>query len=181
VKEISVSARYAKALFIVTEKRKETARALDDMRVLRDVLKPGSRVSNFLASPQVRLPDKRNVLRKGFEGKALPTVIVFVDLLLRKRRLKDFTTVVEEFEALVEHAMGVKRALVVSAVPLHADESRRLHETLERYTRSHVKLTSDVDPSLLGGALVRIGDRVVDRSVRTLLEAISQQLHEVTV
>lgn len=181
MKETSVSARYAKALFIVTEKRKETARALDDMRALREVLESGSRASNFLASPQVRLPDKRNVLRKGFEGKVLPMVVVFVDLLLRKRRLKDFAIIVDEFEALVEHAMGIKRAHLVSAVPLETDESRRLHETLERYTKSHIKLTSEVDASLLGGALVRIGDRVVDRSVRTLIEAIGKQLHEVTV
>jgi F-type H+-transporting ATPase subunit delta len=181
VKDVIVSARYAKALFIVTEKRRETARALEDMKGLVAILRPGSRVGDFLASPQARLADKRAVLRKAFADRVVGSVSLFIDLLLRKHRLVDFVTIVEEFEALVEHALGIKRAHVVSAVPLAVEESRRLHETLERYTQSHIKLTSDVDPSLLGGALVKIGDRVVDRTVRSLLEAIGKQLHEVPV
>ena len=181
MKDVVVSARYARALFIITEKRSETARALVDLQTLREVVAPGSRAGNFFASPQVRLLDKRQVLRQGFEGKVLPTVAVFVDLLLRKKRLSDFPTVVEEFEALVEQALGVRRAHVVSAVPLEPSETTRLHQVLEQYTGSHIKLTSEVDAALLGGALVRIGDRVVDRSVRNLLDSIAQQLHEVSV
>jgi F-type H+-transporting ATPase subunit delta len=181
LKDVIVAARYAKALFITSEKRGETAQALEDLRGLSAVLEPGSRVGNFLASPQVRLPDKREVLKRGFEGKVLRTVIVFVDLLLRKRRLADFPTIVPEFEALVENAMGIKRAHVVSAIPLLAEETRELHRRLEQYTRSHIKLTTEVDPALIGGALVRIGDRVVDRSAKSLLEAIERQLEEVSV
>jgi F-type H+-transporting ATPase subunit delta len=181
LRDVIVAGRYAKALFIITERRGETERALEDLKGLAGVLEPGGRVGSFLASPQVRLPDKRDVLRRGFEGKVLRTVIVFVDLLLRKRRLAGFPVIVEEFEALVESALGIKRAHVVSAVPLLAEESRELHRNLEQFTRSRIKLSSEVDPSLLGGALVRIGDRVVDRSVRTLLEAIEHQLQEVSV
>jgi F-type H+-transporting ATPase subunit delta len=166
---------------MITEKRSETARALEDLHGLREVLLPGSRVANFFASPQVRLADKRQVLRQSFEGTVLPIVTVFIELLLRKKRLGDFPTIVEEFEALVEQALGVRRAHVVSALSLEANETQRLHEALEKYTHSHIKLTSEVDASLLGGALVRIGDRVVDRSVRTLLDSIAQRLHEASV
>jgi F-type H+-transporting ATPase subunit delta len=69
----------------------------------------------------------------------------------------------------------------VSARPLSDAENRRLHAALERYTKSHVKLTSETDPEVLGGALVRIGDHVVDRTVRTLLDAMGAQLREVSV
>ena len=181
MKETTVAARYARALFIVTEKRKETERALEDLLGLVPVLAPGTRIGSFLASPEVRLAEKREVVRRALQGRALRSVAVFVDLLLRKKRLVGFPTITEQFEALVEQARGIKRAHLVSAVPLHAEESRRLHETLEKYTRSHIKLTSEVDPELIGGALVRIGDRVVDRSVRTLLEGIAKQLHEASV
>jgi F-type H+-transporting ATPase subunit delta len=181
VRLVSVAGRYARALFIVTEKRKETARALEDLKGALDVLKPGTRVAGFIASPQVRLGDKRDALRSGLRGKVPESVLAFLDLLLRKRRLGIFADIVEQFEALVEEAQGVRRAQVVSAVPLTPAETERLREALERYTHKKIKLTSALDPAVLGGAMVRIGDRVVDRTVRTLLDAIAQQLQEVSV
>jgi len=181
VKDVSVAGRYARALFIITERRRETVAALDDLKGVRDLLAPGSAVSSFLASPQVRLQDKRKLLGDVLGGRAARSVAVFTDLLLRKKRLILLPAVTHEFEALVERLQGVRRAHVVSAVPLAEPDRTRLHATLESYTRSKVRLTSEVDASLLGGALVRIGDRVVDRSVRTLLDSIAAQLHEASV
>ena len=181
MKNLTVANRYARALFIVTEKRRDTTRALEDLKSLLELLAPGSRVGAFLASPQVRLTDKRAVLKRGLEGKASSVVMLFLDLLLRKKRLAEFGTIVEEFEGLVEKAQGVQRAHLASAVPLEPAETQRVSDALERHTRSKIKLTTEVDPALLGGALVRIGDRVIDRSVRTLLESIEKQLREVSV
>jgi len=181
MKDTSVAGRYARALFIATEKRGETARALEDLKGSFAVLKPGTRVANFLATPQVRLSDKREALRTAFRGKALPIVAVFVDLLLRKKRLDVFADIVPEFEALVERAQGIRRVQVTSATPLTRAELDRLHHSLERYTQAKLKITTTVDPDLLGGALVRMGDRVADRTARTLLESIARQLHEVSV
>ena len=181
MKDVSVASRYARALFIITERRGETVGALTDLKSVRDLLAPGGPAANFLASPQVRLPDKRALLDKVLEGRALRVVATFADLLLRKKRLNLLDSITGEYEALVERAQGIRRAHVVSAVPLDESERSRLHATLERYTQSKVNLTSEVDASVLGGALVRIGDRVVDRTVRTLLEAITAQLEEATV
>ena len=181
MRDATVASRYARGLFLVTEKRGDTARALEDLKGLIEVLKPGSRVGSFLASPEVRLTDKRALLKKGLDGKTARTVTVFVDLLLRKKRLAEFAEVVTQFEALVEKSQGLQRAHLVSAVPFSEAERSRLHAELERHTRKKIRLTTEVDASLVGGALVRIGDRVIDRSVATLLRAIEQQLAEVSV
>ena len=181
MKDTTVAARYAKALFMVSEHRKETTAALADLQAVGALLARGSRGERFLASPEVSLSDKRALMREVLEPRANRTVAVFIDLLLRKKRLDDLTLIVEEFEALVERAHGVQRAHLVSAAPLGSSELKRLQGELERVTRSTIKLTTEVDPELLGGALVRIGDRVIDRSVRTLLGAITEQLHETSV
>jgi F-type H+-transporting ATPase subunit delta len=181
VKDVSVAARYARALFIITERRGETVPALADLKGVRDLLAPGSAVSAFLASPQVRMPDKRKLIGDALAGRAARSVAVFADLLLRKKRLDLLRNVTDEYEALVEKLQGIRRAHVVSAVALAESERTRLHATLESYTKSKIRLTSEVDPALLGGALVRIGDRVVDRTVRTLLESIGAQLREASV
>ncbi|MBI1795539.1 MAG: ATP synthase F1 subunit delta [Candidatus Eisenbacteria bacterium] len=181
MKDLTVAGRYAQALFIITERRRETVAALGDLKSVRDLLAPGTPAASFLASPQVRLPDKRKVLASALDGRAARSVAVFVDLLLRKKRLDLLDPIVSDYEALVERAEGIRRAHVVSATPLAAGERTRLLAALERYTGSKVKLTAEVEPAVMGGALVRIGDRVVDRTVRTLLDAIGAQLREVTV
>jgi len=181
VKDSNVAGRYARALFIVTEKRGETARALEDLKSLWEVFRPDTRVGALLATPMVLLSDKRKVLKQVLEGKAVASVVLFVDLLLRKTRLQEFETIVTEFEALVEKQQGIQRAYVTSAIPLVPEELRRLHVELERTTGKKINLATEVDSRLLGGALVRIGDRVIDRSVKTLLESIEHQLMEVSV
>jgi len=181
VRDTTVAARYARALFMVTERRRETAAALTDLATLGELLAPGSRAARFFASPEVRLPDKRALLKSMLEPRAVGTVVVFIDLLLRKKRLPDLPTIVSEFEALVERAQGIQRAHLVSAAPFQAAEIERLKAELESATLSTIRLSTEVDPRLIGGALVRIGDRVIDRSVRTLLGAIAAQLHETAV
>ena len=181
MRDLSVAGRYAQALFLVTERRKESQAALEDLKGVRSVVPPGSPAAAFLAAPQIRLADKRKLLTTALEGRVTRAVAAFVDLLLRKNRLVALEAITADFEALVERSRGIRRAHVVSAVSLGESERKRLLGALERYTKSHIKLTAEVDASVLGGALVRIGDRVVDRTVRTLLEAIGAQLREVSV
>lgn len=181
MKDVSVAGRYARALFIITERRGETVAALDDLKSVRDLLAPGSAVSGFLTSPQVRMPDKHKLLGGALADRALRSVAVFADLLLRKRRLNLLPAITDDFEAQVERLQGIRRAHVVSAVALDQADRARLHATLEGFTKAKVRLTSEVDPAVLGGALVRIGDHVVDRTVRTLLDSIAAHLHEANV
>ena len=179
--DTTVAARYAKALFIVTERRKETVAALADLLAAGAMLAPDSRLARFFASPEVRLPDKRELLRRALEQRAVPAVTEFLDLLLRKKRLRDLPMIVTSFEALVESSQGIQRAHLVSAVPFSRAELARLQERLEAQTHAKIKLSTEVDAQLLGGAQVRIGDRVIDRSVRTLLGAIGARLQEARV
>jgi F-type H+-transporting ATPase subunit delta len=181
LKDTTVAGRYAKGLFLFTEKRGETARALEDLKGLLEVLVPGSAAERFLASPIVLPAEKRRALEQALAGRVSRGVVIFLDLLLRKKRIGEFPVVVAEFEALVEKSQGIRRAHVVSAVPLANAERDRLHRALERFTSGTIRLDSEVDPELLGGALVRIGDRVIDRSARTLLRAIAERLQNTSV
>jgi len=181
VNDATVAGRYARALFLVTEKRGETARALEDLKSLVEVFRPDGAAGKMLASPQMLPANKRKAVQSALEGRAIPHVAQFVDLLLRKKRMREFAGIVHEFEDLVERQQGIQRAHVTSAVPMLQAETERLHRELEASTGSKIRLTSAVDPALLGGAQVRIGDRVIDRSVKNLLQAIEQQLSEVSV
>jgi F-type H+-transporting ATPase subunit delta len=181
VRDTAIATRYAKALLIITERRKETAAALADLVAVGAMLAPGSRAARLFASPEVAPADKRELLRRLLEKRAARIIVEFLYLLLRKKRLGDLPTIVSEYEALVERAQGIQRATLVSAVPFRKAELERLKTRLESATHATIKLSAEVDPELIGGALVRIGDRVIDRSVRTLLGTVAEQLHQTTV
>lgn len=181
MKDAGVSHRYAKALFIVTEKRGETERALDDLKGVAAAIAPETAAGRRLRAPLVLLTDKRQVLAKGLDGKVARSVALFIDLLLRKKRLNELPAIVPQYEALVEVKQGIRRAQVVSAVPLSDAELKRLHAALEKRTGGQVRLATEIDAELLGGAFVRIGDRVIDRSVASMLAGIRQALQHANV
>jgi F-type H+-transporting ATPase subunit delta len=190
IKDASVAARYARALQILTEKQAAKAgralipqleQTLEELQGLAQLLAHGTRLGKFVLDPQIGPADRRRVLEQGLSGRVLPSVRVFADLLLRKKRLVLLGAIAHEFQVIVERAKGLERATVVSAVRLTDGERDRLHRELERFTAKKIVLESLVDASLVGGAYVRIGDRVIDRSVRSLLGSLAQQLYEVSV
>ena len=189
-RDASIAGRYARALLLLTQRQVARSReplipvlerTLAELESLALLTAPGSRLGNFLNDPQINPSERQAVLKHGLENRSLPSVRVFADLLLRKKRIGIARAVALEFKAIVERAKGLERATVVSAVPLTPAEIARLRGELERTRGKKLVLETQLDPALLGGAYVRIGDRVVDRSVKTLLQAIADQLHEVTV
>ncbi|HXS82912.1 MAG TPA: ATP synthase F1 subunit delta [Methylomirabilota bacterium] len=190
IKDASLAARYARALQILTEKQAAKSgrapipileQSLEELQGLAKLLAHGTRLGKFVLDPQVSPLDRRRVLENGLRDRVLPSVRVFADLLLRKKRVALLEAIAHEFQAIVERAKGLERATVVSAVRLTDGERDRLHRELERFTGKKIVLESLIDAALVGGAYVRIGDRVIDRSVKSLLGSLAQQLYEVSV
>lgn len=190
MRDTAVAGRYAQALHLLVQKKtgsgtpaylEQLTTVHQDLLGLAELAKPGSRIGDFLASPEVRPQDKRDALKRGLGGRATPAVVVFADLLLRKKRMNIAPEIAREFGEIVDRAQGLQRAELVSAVPLMPAEKSRLVTELQRVTGHKIELTERLEPGLLGGAYVRIGDRVIDRSVKSLLEVIAQKLYETSV
>jgi F-type H+-transporting ATPase subunit delta len=176
-----VAERYARALFMVAERRGEIFEVLEDLKRLRDLVGGDRRLEGYLRSPLVPLERKRALLRSALASRVLGPVASFMDLLLRKKRMGLFADAVDEYEQQVRVWQGLQEAEAVSAVPLTEDETKRLHAELERTTGLTIELKTRVDPALLGGLYVRIGDRVMDRSVKGLLQSLQERLFEVSL
>ncbi len=173
--------RYARALFMVAERRGEIFEALEDLKRLLAMVREDPRLGGYLRSPQVALERKRTLLRSALAERVLLPVASFMDLLLRKKRMGLFPATVDEYEKQVRAWQGLQEAEAVSAVPLTEDEVKRLHARLESSTGLTIELKTRVDPGLLGGLTVRIGDRVMDRSVKGLLRSLQERLCEVSL
>jgi len=92
-----------------------------------------------------------------------------------------FRDIVEQFESLVEADQGVVRARVTTAVPLASAETLALVAALETSLHKKVRAEAHVDPAILGGVVVKVGDRIADRSVSRMLELMREQLLAATV
>jgi F-type H+-transporting ATPase subunit delta len=97
-------------------------------------------------------------------------------LLVRKSRTALAPSIAEQFRAMVQAQQGVQKAHATTAVPLTSAETEALAQRLQVSTGHPVELETDVDPDLLGGVVVQIGDRLIDASVRGKLDALRKTL-----
>ena len=176
-----VAERYARALFLIAERRGMVPEALDELQGLLGLVHADPRLGPYFRSPLVPLARKRALLRDERIAGPFPPVAHLLDLLLRKKRLGLLPVVGAEFETLVRRWQGRQAAEAVSAVPLTADQLQRLHARLERMTGLTLELGTRVEPELIGGLYVRIGDHIIDHSVQGLLASLQDRLFETSL
>jgi F-type H+-transporting ATPase subunit delta len=122
--------------------------------------------------------DRRQEVFKALftDGQMLPQVNNLIGLMLRRRRLEMVSNVAREFRRLYNRREGIHEAVATSAAKLDDQEVNALRSRLEQMTGGKVELTFNVDPQLLGGVQVRLGDLLIDGSVRGRLERLRTKL-----
>ena len=172
-KRDSAPRRYAEAAFQLAERDDAIATWRRDLERAAAAL-PGE-LMNVLANPAIPLEERETVASgvfKGLDQRARNLIL----LLVRRHRIEQLPRVVAEFVRLDEQRQGISHATATSASPLTDLEVKALTARLEQMTGGRIALTTDVDPSLLGGLVVRVGDRLIDGSVRGRLERLRHQL-----
>jgi F-type H+-transporting ATPase subunit delta len=130
---------------------------------------------DVLANPALPLDERLEAANRVFAnlGQSVRNMIF---LLVRRHRIEQLPRVVAEFIRLDERRQGIVHANATSAAPLTDLEVKALTARLEQMTGGRIALETDVDASLLGGLIVRVGDRLIDGSVRGRLERLRNQL-----
>ena len=133
-------------------------------------------VAEAIHNPAIPTADREAALAKGLEGQVQETVLNLLRFMVRRGRIEDLPRVVAEFQRLDDQRNGVVNAIATSAAPLQSSEIEALRERFEQMTGGKLKLSVDVDPSLLGGLVVRVGDQLIDGSVRSRLDRLRTRL-----
>jgi F-type H+-transporting ATPase subunit delta len=170
---------YAEALLDAAQKRGETERVLEEFASLfEDLFRADPQFEAFLASGAISRKPKAAVIHRAFDGRASDTFLNFLLVLNDHQRLDLLRGIHEVVKELHDERTGRMRVVVTSAVPLPDDQRERLMGELRQKYKKEPVLATRVDPSLLGGIVVRVGDWLYDASVRTRLENIRKQLIE---
>jgi F-type H+-transporting ATPase subunit delta len=129
-----------------------------------------------LANPAIPGERRAEALAEMLGERVSRPIQNLIQLMLRRGRIDDLRRVAVEFRRLDDRRQGITHATATSATDLTQDEVRALTARLEETTGGRIELDVEVDPSLLGGLIVRVGDRLIDGSVRGRLERLRNQL-----
>jgi F-type H+-transporting ATPase subunit delta len=171
----SAARRYAEAAFEVALRDKTVADWRSELERAAEIA-GDERALDVLANPAIPGERRAETLRELLADGVSRPVLNLILLMLRRGRIRELLRVAAEFRRLDDDRQGITHASAISATELTQDEIRALTARLERSTGDRLALEVEVDPSLLGGLIVRVGDRLIDGSVRGRLERLRNQL-----
>ena len=179
--DLSVARRYASALFEVAKKRGEVDAVAGNLQEVVTTVQSSRELMSVLHHPLLTTEKKKAVLSGVFGGRVLPGVERFLFLVVEKDRAVVLPQMLEEFNRMVDEFRGEGDAEVTSAVPLSAAQVASLQASIQARFGIKVRLSTRIDPNILGGLVVRVGDKLMDASVATKLQSMNEQLKRVKV
>ncbi len=176
-----IAQRYAKALLLAASKQDAVKDVYEDTQGFLSLLVEEPAFRNFLLSPQVSTERKQEVIKKAIAPRASHLVVKLIDLLVEKKRFMFVEEIVEAYKNLYEKHMGIVEIRAVTAIPLDESLEAKLRKKLEEETQKTIRLETVVDPSIIGGVILQMEDKVIDGSIRHKLEMLKRHLGETRV
>ena len=177
-----ISKTYGDALFELAIEEDKIDALLGEIEQLRHVLSENEDFGRLINHPKVIKEEKIQVARNVFEGRMSDELLGFLVIIISKDRYRDIDAILDYFIAEVKKYKGIGVATVTTAVPLREEQCRKIEQKLldtTSYTTMEMNYT--LDKSLIGGMVIRIGDRVVDSSINTKLNELQKELLKVQI
>ncbi|KGX86442.1 F0F1 ATP synthase subunit delta [Pontibacillus litoralis] len=171
-----VGKRYANALFQLGQEQHKLEQFEEELRIVREVFHSNKPLMEFLKHPRVELHKKKQLLKEAFQGFS-NEVTHTLELILDRHREAIIPTMVSEFIHLNNEARGIAEAEVYSVRSLSKDEEETIQTVFaKKLQKDTLRIHNIVDPSILGGLKLKIGNRIYDGSVSGKLERIEREL-----
>ena len=170
-----IASVYARSLFEVAKEQDKLDKVRDELGEFADALNESRELQVFLFSPYFSTKEKSEGLDKAISG-ADDTTVNFLRLLIEKHRMPVLFRVRAELDRLWEEENRLLPVTVTSAVELPTSTVKQIGDRIAEQTDRKVDLQSRVDPDILGGIVVRVGNSVLDASIRNRLENFRKQV-----
>lgn len=177
MKQTILARRYAKALFAVGKENDAYEAYNDTLQGVAGLYISTPEVADALTNPLYPL-DVREKVMAGIIGSAGIDKIAanFLNLLVEKKRAEILPEIAEAFQAMVDEEKNISHGSVTSAVELSDELQGKVQAALEKLTGKKVELSTSVDPSLIGGIVAKVGDLVLDGSIKTQLAGLKDSI-----
>jgi F-type H+-transporting ATPase subunit delta len=175
-----VGSLYAKALFEHADQEQTLDETLTSLASVCDVFSRTPALMNYLENPGVAVADKKRLLEQSFSGMLTQGVTRLLDLLIENKRINAIHMLHEAFKVLVFAHEERIQAEVTSALPLDESAQQRIAQSLQAtFGYKQVQVVSSVDPAILGGLTIKIGDTLIDNSYASRLARLEKSVLQV--
>ena len=177
-RQLAVARVYAESLLGLAEEQGIGDEILEELDALVALEERDSELAAFLTSPLVELGVRRATLESSLRGRSSDLVVDTLQVMNAKGRLVLVPALAVAYRAALDELRGRVDVSVVSAVALNEQQKQQLLDTLSRVTKREVRLAETVDPEILGGLVVSLGDRKIDYSLAADLRRMGDQLRD---
>ena len=178
MQETKAAIRYARSLFSLAIERNELEPVSEDMILISKTIADNRDLAVMLKSPIIKSDKKVAVIRLVFEGKIGATTKAFLELIIKKRREMFVEDIARQFVILHLQNNGIKEALLITAHQIDETFRAKVIALVEKNTGNKVVLEEKIDPSLLGGFILRYGDNQYDTSLEREFQLLRREFNK---
>lgn len=172
-----VSKTYGDALFELALEKNMLNEVCDEIAEIKDIWTDNRELVSVMMHPHIAVAEKVQIMRNIFDGRTSDIVTGFLVTVLEKGRISELVSIIEYFTGRVREYNNTCVAYVTSAIELNSRQKEQIEKRLTDVTEyEKFEMNYSVDPELIGGMVIRIGDRVLDSSIKQKLNAMSRSL-----
>ena len=182
MKDILAAGRYAQALFEIARLTHQDEEIAAELESLSTALKGTPSIEKVFANPALKAVEKREFLGRIFQGKMHPfygTLLDFFTILFRKNRFHLIHEIASSFRRIADEAEGQGKAQLRTAAPLDPALEAAIVSRLEKIAGARIVVEKEVDPTLLGGVVIKVKNKIIDGSVRSKIHSLKEQLTKI--
>lgn len=175
-----IAKTYGNALFELAREEGTEQQLLEEVNILGQILEEHPDFEKLMCHPEIPGEEKVRIMENVFHGRISESLLGFLVLVLKKERYRELSDIFSCFTELVKESRGIGVAHVTTGAALsQAQKDRTRQRLLETTSFREMEMHYSVDETLIGGMVIRIGDRVVDSSIKTKLEDLTRQLYQI--
>ena len=175
MKDTRAALRYAKAILNLAKDSKEESKVNEDMLLVAKTIAENKGLNVMLNSPVIKVQDKRNVLNAVFEGKVTNITLGLFHLLEDNKRMELLEAVAFKYTVIYDHLKHIDIAKVTTAVPLTEEIEKQVMAKIVSLTGNKATLENTVNPAIIGGFILRVGDVQYDASISNYLNELRKE------
>jgi F-type H+-transporting ATPase subunit delta len=177
VKNLAIARRYAKALLLIGKEDGQTEQYRQELEGIAGLMDREKQLADTIANPLYKYEERKQVLQQVVAKSDLTKVMsAFMLLLFEKGRIGFIGSINDFYQMMADELKGVARASLVSATKLSKEAVEKIRTALSKRTGKEIVLEVEQDPSLIGGIVTRIGDLILDGSIKTQLLNMRESL-----
>ncbi len=176
-----IGKRYAEALYEVALELDKLEEFKEEIKAISQVLENEPKLKTIFEHPKLSKNEKKDIVDSIFKGRVSQEVLNLCYILVDKGRETHLADVSEEYIKLSNEKQGIVEAVAITAVHMNDEEMKKLEDKLSKNLGKKVLLSNVIDSTVIGGVLVKIGDKIIDASIKGRFEDLYKDMNNVRV